>query len=147
MEADTVLITECEIEDLADLVRIDHEVTGLEKREYWRKQFRFLSDENIRCLVGRANGEAVGYIIGEIRAWEFGQEPSGWVFSLAIRPEHARKGLGRRLQATLEDWFRSRGITRMRTMVNLDQDLMHRFFRSSGFSSGPYLQLEKEITQ
>lgn len=139
------IVASCEIEDLASLVRIDREVTGHEKRQYWKHLFRFLSDENICCLVVRVRGETVGYIIGEIRAWEFGQEPCGWVFSLAILPQHARAGLGRQLLTALADWFRSRGMLKMRTMVNLEQEVMHRFFRSSGFSSGPTLQLEMEI--
>jgi GNAT superfamily N-acetyltransferase len=145
MDAAEAVIAQCEIEDLPALVRIDRDVTGREKREYWKQLFRILADESIRCLVVRVEGQAVGYIIGEIRAWEFGQEPCGWVFSLAILPAHARAGLGRRLLAALADWFRSRGIPRMRTMVNIEHEVIHRFFRSSGFTSGPYLQLETEI--
>ena len=36
----------------------------------------------------------LGFIIGEIRAWEFGSTPCGWVFALSVEPKVRLAGVG-----------------------------------------------------
>src|SRR5512134_2122335 len=70
--------------DLAAVVALDARVTGLEKRAYWTGLFRRYGGaaEGRQFLVAETGGRVVGFIIGEVRDWEFGSPPCGWVFAI-----------------------------------------------------------------
>ena len=83
--------------DLDAVVALDAELTGLEKAAYWRDVLaRFLARRGGLALgVDREDGAPGldGYLCGEVRAFEFGSEPCGWIFSLGVRPAAARHGI------------------------------------------------------
>ena len=90
-------------------------------------------------------GRVEGFVIGEVRAWEFGSPPCGWVFAIQVRP-----GLppGRRRHAVVRgdrDRFRGAGVDRLRTMVARDNTVMLSFFRSQGMVAGPFVELEMAL--
>src|SRR5512145_178232 len=71
--------------DLDAVIAIDTQVTGLEKAQYWRSVFRRYGEAarpGARFLVAEIDGEVVGFVIGEVRDWEFGASPCGWVFAI-----------------------------------------------------------------
>jgi ribosomal protein S18 acetylase RimI-like enzyme len=137
--------------DLPEIVALDEAVTGLAKDAYWRDVFErygeHRQDERFFLVAEAADDERriAGFIIGEIRAWEFGSEPCGWVFAFSVRPEVRLKGVGRQLFAVLSKAFRHAGVRTMRTMVARDNTLHMMFFRSEGMMAGRYLQLEKSL--
>ena len=92
-----------------------------------------------------ADGVAMGYVIGEIRSWEFGSEAAGWVFAVGTDPDARGTGIGRTLLGEVMCQFRDRGVTHVRTMVRRDDVAVLRFFRSAGFQTGPYTELEREL--
>ncbi|MDE2295679.1 MAG: GNAT family N-acetyltransferase [Gammaproteobacteria bacterium] len=87
----------------------------------------------------------LGFIIGEIRAWEFGSDPCGWVYALSVRPEARERGVGEALLKAIAEAFRRAGMGKMRTMVARDAILPMQFFRGEGLMAGPYIQLEKDL--
>jgi len=93
----------------------------------------------------RADPRLLGFIIGEIRAWEFGSTPCGWVFALSVEPEVRLQSVATALFAAMSAEFKRAGITKMRTMVARDARLPMMFFRSEGMMAGPYIQLEKDL--
>ena len=128
------------------IISVDTLITSNNKSQYWHDFFVRLENEStLQGFVAHENGRVVGYIVGEIRAWEFGQEPCGWVFTLGVDPEFNRQGVGKKMLDELTIWFKESGVNKMRTMVSLDQDQMHRFFRTNNFISGPFMQLEAEV--
>ena len=94
---------------------------------------------------GPAASKLLGYIVGEVRAWEFGSEPCGWVFAFAVEPETRLRGIGERLFESISNEFHAVGIRTMRTMVPRQNRLLMAFFRSEGMIAGPYIQLEMEL--
>lgn len=150
-----VRIRRAEPADLAEIVALDAAITGIAKAPYWRDVFERYGerrqDERFFLVAeaagGRLGNGIVGFIIGEIRAWEFGSEPCGWVFAFSVRPEARLKGIGRRLFAALSAAFRRAGARTMRTMVARDNTLHMMFFRSEGMMAGRYLQLEKALDE
>ena len=140
------------IEDLPQIIAIDEQVTGINKAPYWEDVFDRYGqrrlEERIFLVASPGDGDpatVLGYIIGEVRAWEFGSEPCGWVFVFSVDPGTREQGVGEQLFAAMSDAFRRAGIRTMRTMVQRTNDLHMAFFRSEGMMAGPYLQLEMEL--
>lgn len=131
-------------EDLEDVVRVDALHTGEPKPDYWERIFRDYA-EGGRNMVGlgmEQGGTLVGYILGEVRAFEFGSEACGWVFAVGVDPGCLKEGIGSRLLAEACRRFRSLGVDRVRTMVRRNDVPVLAFFRANGFAGGPFVQLE-----
>ena len=138
--------------DIPSLIAIDAKTSGVPKHEYWRRKLmpyvmvNDASAETETCFLTRAaeiDGKLVGFLIGEIRQWEFGQTACGWITALGVDPQWQKLGIGRRLLAELLDYYRERDMPDVRTIVELlDADLL-RFFHSMGFVRGPYVELQK----
>lgn len=139
--------------DVPDLIALDARITKLTKPDYWNDVFRrygrrrlgerfFLVAEN---CSGKVTTRVRGFIIGEIRAWEFGSTPCGWVFALSVDPTARLNGIGGALFAAIAAEFKKAGVDKMRTMVARDSRLPLMFFRSEGMMAGPYIQLEKDL--
>jgi GNAT superfamily N-acetyltransferase len=134
--------------DLDPVIAIDATVTGLEKRDYWRSVFRRYAEARRagrRFLVAEADGEVVGFVVGEVRDWEFGSPPCGWVFGIDVRPDMRLAGIGTRLLEAICASFRRVGVTKVRTMLARDNTLILSFFRSHGMVAGPFIPLEMDL--
>jgi ribosomal protein S18 acetylase RimI-like enzyme len=139
--------------DIAAVIALDTRVTKLAKAEYWNDVFvrygkRRLHERFFLVAEDRmepADPRVVGFIIGEIRAWEFGSTPCGWVFALSVEPDMRLHSIGSALLEAISGEFKKAGVGKMRTMVARDAQLPLLFFRSEGMMAGPYIQLEKDI--
>ncbi|MBI4273924.1 MAG: GNAT family N-acetyltransferase [Rhizobiales bacterium] len=139
--------------DTPHVIALDARITGLAKPDYWQHEFASYSEQPPQeCFFLVAtpadqpeDSRILGYIIGEIRAWEFGSEPCGWVFALSVEPDARLHGIGQALFAAISAKFKEAGVTKMRTMVARDNRLHLLFFRGEGMMAGPYIQLEKEL--
>lgn len=148
-EAAPLAFRELREEDLDRVVEIDAQHTGERKTPYWKRVFRrFLQEdpEVLRVgLAGEADGQLVGYLLGEVRAFEFGSEACGWIFAVGVDPSHLRSGIASTLLAAACRRFRDAGITTVRTMVRRNDVPVLSFFRSSGFIGGSFVQLELSL--
>lgn len=134
--------------DVPGVIALDEDVTGLLKPAYWHDMFdRYgaRADAARVFLVAQIGGRIDGFIIGEVRAWEFGSTPSGWIFAVQVRPGRRVQGLGSRLFASVCDSFRAAGVDRVRTMVAPENTVIHSFFRSQGMMAGPFIELEMRL--
>ena len=135
-------------DDLAQVVAIDAMVTGVAKGDYWRTVFRRYagaSRTGRHFLVAEARDEVVGFVIGEVRDWEFGSPPCGWVFGIDVRPDRRLAGVGARLLDAICARFREAGIATVRTLLARDNALVLSFFRSQGMMAGPFIPLEMDL--
>jgi ribosomal protein S18 acetylase RimI-like enzyme len=132
--------------DQAEVVRLDALHTGRRKPAYWRRVFEgFVHAGRGAHRVGLAaeqDGRLVGYLIGEVRAFEFGSEPCGWIFAVGVDPACLRRGIASSLLSEARRGFARHGVRTLRTMVRRDDVRLMSFFRSSGFVGGRFLQLE-----
>ncbi|MDE2376070.1 GNAT family N-acetyltransferase [Bradyrhizobium sp.] len=139
--------------DIPQVIALDARVTKLAKAGYWNDIFRRYgrqrSEERFFLVaesrVDRSAAALLGFIIGEVRAWEFGSTPCGWVFALSVEPKMRLHGVGSALFEAISDEFRKAGVDKMRTMVARDGHLPMLFFRGEGMIAGPYIQLEKDL--
>lgn len=140
-------------EDVPAIIALDKRVTGLAKPDYWQDVFKRYGRRRSRDrfffvaepLEAGAVTAPLGFIIGEIRAWEFGSAPCGWIFALSVEPNARLRGIGEALFNAISAKFKAAGATKLRTMVARDHRLPMQFFRGEGMVAGPYIQLEKEL--
>jgi len=144
-----VRVRELRTRDLETVIRIDARHTGEAKPGYWSAVFdEFLGARDARFRIGlAADGPAgmIGYLLGEVRAFEFGSEPCGWVFGVGVDDAHARGRVASRLLAECCRRFRDEGVGRVRTMVLRNNVPVLSFFRANGFVAGSFVELELEL--
>ncbi len=139
--------------DMPQVIALDARITKLTKADYWNDVFGRYGKRRLHerfFLVaesreGSAEARVLGFIIGEIRAWEFGSTPCGWVFAFSVEPEMRLRNVGTALFEAIAGEFKKAGVNKMRTMVARDARLPMMFFRGEGMMAGPYLQLEKDL--
>ena len=142
-----VRIRAASISDLAAVVALDAEDTGIAKPAYWKSRFEwYVGRRPDRFFLVAVRQEAMlGFIVGEVRAWEFGSPPSGWIFAIGVSPDARLHGLGTMLFDEMCVRFRKAGVKEVRTMLAKDDRLIMSFFRSQGMMAGPFIQLEKRL--
>ncbi len=134
--------------DLDAVIEIDAMVTGMEKRDYWNSLYRRYADAvatGQHFLVAVAHGQVIGFVIGEVRDWEFGSPPCGWVFAIDVRPDARLGGTATQLLQAICAGFRRAGVSKVRTMLSRDNTLILSFFRSQGMMIGPFIPLEMDL--
>ena len=134
--------------DLDAIIALDEVGPKEEKPAYWRGIFDHYvkgGKKDRLFLVAESGDEVVGFISGEVRAWEFGSPPCGWVFAMAVSPKRREMGIGQAMFEEICRRLRQVGVATVRTMVNRDHKLTLSFFRSQGLRTGRYIELEKEI--
>ena len=143
-----MLIRDATLSDLDAIISIDRHTSGMEKPAYWRETYDLYRGkrEGGYFLVAESQNEVIGFIVGEIRAWEFGSPPCGWVFAIGVLGDHRLHGVGTSLLDGICERFRRAGISKVRTMVAPNRRDVLAFFRSQGMMAGPYLELEKELS-
>jgi len=151
--ASTITIRRATQGDMPHVVALDERVTGTAKPDYWQDIFERYATRRLDerfFLIAQTNGDTsdnplLGYVVGEVRGWEFGSEPCGWIFAFSVEPDTRQQGVGEHLFQAMSDEFKGAGIGTMRTMVARQNQLHMAFFRSEGMVAGPYIQLEMEI--
>lgn len=138
---------------LRHVTELDARITGHAKPDYWQDIFeRYAArrvDQRFFLIAERPEETAergiLGLIVGEVRGWEFGSEPCGWVFAVSVCPDCRQQGIGEALFRALCAEFRRIGMSKVRTMVRRQDPLHMSFFRSEGMMAGPYIQMEMNL--
>jgi GNAT superfamily N-acetyltransferase len=69
---------------------------------------------NAAVLTGRDGSD----IVASVLVGHDGHR--GWVYYVAVDPDHRHKGYGRVIMDAAEDWLRERGIEKLQLMVRPD---------------------------
>jgi len=136
--------------DSKAIVALDAEITGTDKAAYWADILRRYAgardrSERYFLVATSVDGELAGFIVGEVRAWEFGSPPCGWVLALSVAPKHRERGIGSLLLDALCSELKKADVTTIRTMVLVNDKVNLSFFRGEGLAAGPYIELEKHL--
>lgn len=134
--------------DVPGVTRLDSRITGLAKPGYWADMFgRYGNRPNRFFLIAESGDGIAGFIIGEVRAWEFGSPPCGWVFALGVDPDMRLQRIGSRLFDAMCARLAASGVDKVRTMLACNDELNMAFFRSQGMMRGPFIQLEMPLDE
>jgi ribosomal protein S18 acetylase RimI-like enzyme len=142
------------MDDLEDILRIQERIVG-EQQSPSADKLASLKDTTVYHLKqgdplmnlgAEIDGKLVGFVIGEVRRWEFGRsEMIGWILLLGVDHEYQGMGVGHKLGATLVDHFRKKNVRKIQTLVEWHEGELISYFKSLGFSMLQMLPLEKEI--
>ncbi len=147
-DAPVLLIRRVRRTDLDPVIAIDTSATGIAKHAYWDliyRRYGARGQGKRHFLVAELDRRVIGFVIGEVRDWEFGSPPCGWIFAIDVQPGARLGGVGTRLVEEISALFRSAGVTKLRTMLVRDNTLILSFFRSQGMMAGALVSLEMDL--
>jgi ribosomal protein S18 acetylase RimI-like enzyme len=124
-------------EDLREIVRIDHGITGRDRSKYITALLGEAMDHSaIRVsLAARLDGAIIGFVMARADLGDFGRtEPVAVVDTIGIDPAYARRGFGHALLAQLLSNLSALQVERVETLVNYSDLPLLGFFQSAGFS-------------
>jgi len=103
----TITIRKATLKDLEAIYPIELECFA---QEAFSKQLLeyFLRSKDFLTLIASLNGEAVGFITGSVES--FRGKPVGHIYTLDVKRNHRRKGVGSSLLQALECALAERGV-------------------------------------
>ena len=136
------------VRDIDEVLRIDEKITGKPHAAYYEsKAASYISRGPEYCLVAEHRGRVVGFVLGDVRGWEFAAELSGWMEIIGVDPEYHGRGVSRALMNELFARFRRAGVTVVNTMINWNDGDLIDYFRANGFERGEYVNLVKRFDE
>ena len=67
----------------------------------------------------------------------------GWVYYVAVDPDHRGKGHGRTMMDAAEDWLRNAGIAKLQLLVRPENAKVQAFYESIGYDEQPRIMYAK----
>ncbi|MEO8309910.1 MAG: GNAT family N-acetyltransferase [Caldimonas sp.] len=122
--------------DLADIVAIDHRVTGRDRTAYLRGRLEeALDDSTLRVsLAARRDGVLAGFLMARADHGDFGRtEPVAVLDTIGVDPAQLRHGVARALVSQLFANLSALRIERVETVVTPDDDALAAFLHAMGF--------------
>ena len=133
--------------DISAIVRIDERISGVYRPDIWEQRVGFyLRRDPGASQVAETDGKVVGFMLGDLRAGEFGlEEPSGWIERFGIDPDQRGKDLGRLMFAAMVAHFKAGGARTVRTLVDRKDASVAGFLRAVGLTPSPLEALEMRL--
>jgi ribosomal protein S18 acetylase RimI-like enzyme len=134
--------------DIGSIVKIDERMTGVYRPEVWERRVAYyLRRDPDASQVAEVGGKVVGFLLGDVRAGEFGiEEPSGWIERFGIDPDHRGRDLGKQMFEAICRHFREAGATTVRTLVDRRDPAVAGFLKAVGFAPSALEALELRLT-
>jgi len=133
--------------DIGAIVRIDERITGKYRPEVWEQRVGYyLRRDPEASRVAEVDGKVVGFMLGDVRAGEFGlEQPSGWIERFGIDPDHRGRDLGKQMYAAMCAHFKAQGATVVRTLVDRGDAGVTGFLEALGFKPSALQALEVRL--
>jgi len=135
-------------EDLADIVRIDHRITGRDRGEYiTRLVDEAMRDSAIRVsLAAHSGGSVTGFIMAKVDFGDFGRtEPVAVIDTIGVDPGFSGAGIGTALLSQLFVNLEALHVERVETVVSRGNFELLGFFYRAGFGPSRRLTFVKRI--
>jgi len=134
--------------DLAAVVRIDTELTGLNRLAYYVAGFReMLDDSGVRIsMVAQDGGLVTGFIMARVDYGEYGKVAKAAVIdTIGVHPASAGRGVGHGLLSQLLANLATLQVETVRTKVEHADFGLRSFLHRRGFKASQRLLLTKEL--
>ena len=134
--------------DIGAIVRIDERISGVYRPDVWEHRVGYyLRRDPGASQVAEIDGKVVGFMLGDLRAGEFGlEEPGGWIERFGLDPDHRGRDLGRMMFDAMVAHFRAGGAHSVRTLVDRNDKGVAGFLRAMGLVPSPLEALELRLS-
>lgn len=141
---DEVIIRKMVPEDVVKILEVDQKLVGKERSPSWPQRVtRYLEMYYPPlCHIAEIDGRVVGFILGDIRGWEYAVTSSGWIDIMGVAPEFQGRGIGKKLVQAFALECQQRKM-KTHIMVRESDDRLQRFLAEAGFHRGGLIELEK----
>ena len=132
-------------EDISLVKAIDESLTGSERALSWEvgAEIEVAVYRPALSFVAEADGEIVGFILGDIRGAEYGKDLTGWIDMVGVNPRCQRMGVGQRLVGKFCEVCQQNGVS-SEVVIRDGDELLKGFFTSLGFRRGDMVNYVKE---
>lgn len=148
LSRDRVEVSSLRERDLADLVRIDRQITGRARDDYIARKVReALLDSGLRVsLTARVDGIVAGFIMARLDYGDFGHmEPVATMDTIGVSPDFAGRGVGKALVSQLLANLSALTVERVETSVASGDLALLGFLYRCGFRPSRRLAFAKKI--
>lgn len=129
-------VRELTLRDLDRILAIDQRITKTKRKATDNDLWRLLA-ETTTCFGAEVDNEVVGFVLADVRPWEFGvRSPVGWIIALGVEPKHQKAGLGRKLGQRVLAEFKKLGVSEVKTLVDVKDKGLQGYFEALGFREG-----------
>ncbi|HMF56370.1 MAG TPA: GNAT family N-acetyltransferase [Pyrinomonadaceae bacterium] len=143
-----IAVREMTVRDIDEVMRLDEKITGKPHSAYYQsKAAAYITRAPQYCLVAEHRDRVVGFMLGDVRGWEFATELSGWLEVIGVDPAYHGRGVSLALMNELCGRFRQSGVTVVNTMVNWNDGELIDYFQANGFDRGEYVNLVKRLDE
>ncbi|MBI3448062.1 MAG: GNAT family N-acetyltransferase [Acidobacteria bacterium] len=139
--------------DAEAIISIDALVTGVEKAGFWRGLLTLYEPEenaprpamsSYLCEVAESGSRVVGFVVGDVQAWQFGMPRCARIVAIGVHPDFRRAGVASLLARSLLETFRKMNLEIVQCLVR-PGDPLGAFFASLGFAPSSWVTLEKPM--
>ncbi|MHB8604613.1 MAG: GNAT family N-acetyltransferase [Thermoplasmatota archaeon] len=129
-----VTIRALKLTDTDAILGIDSAVSGDAKRTGDNDLWRLIA-ETTTCFGAEEHGRLVGFVLADVRPWEFGHRAHvGWIIALGVDPKAQGRGVGRHLGERVLTEFDRLGVAEVKTLVGDANKELADYFRALGFA-------------
>jgi ribosomal protein S18 acetylase RimI-like enzyme len=105
---------------------------------------------DFRFALGKASSDILvaaegGEIVGSVMVGHDGHR--GWLYYVAVAPQHRKKGIGRALVKAAEQWLSDRGVPKVHLMVRETNATVVEFYARMGYDPMPRVNMQKWLKQ
>ncbi|HEX8181065.1 MAG TPA: GNAT family N-acetyltransferase [Pyrinomonadaceae bacterium] len=136
------------VRDIDQVLRLDEKITGRPHAAYYESKCEaYIKRSPDTCLVAEHRGHIIGFVLSDVRGWEFAAQLAGWLEVIGVDPAYQRRGVSRMLLEALFDRFRRAGVRLVNAMVNWNDGDLIDYFQTQGFERGEYVNLVRRLDE
>lgn len=121
------------LKDVDRILEIDAAVTKTPVKQGDNDLWRLIA-ETTTCFGVEVDGSLSGFVLADIRPWEFGRRAHvGWIIALGVDPKAQGHGIGKLLGERVLAQFERLGVSRVQTLVEPETAGLEPYFKSLGF--------------
>lgn len=133
--------------DLDAVLEIDAQIIGRERATSWSENVvdYLAGGLTSGCRVAEVDGTVVGFLIGDIKGFEYGLPRGGWIDIMGVSPRYQRRGIGAKLVESFCYHCRKQGVEKVYLLARHGDERIESFFDTIGFAESAYTVLEKVV--
>lgn len=135
-------------QDLAGVIRIDRELSGRDRSDYYRSKFQeMLVESGIRVsLVAEKKDLLAGFVMARVDYGEFGKPiQTAVIDTIGVHPAEKGTGVGKALMSQLLANLSVLQVESLHTQIQWRQHDLHSFLQGCGFVPSQRLVLSKQL--